>query len=149
MTAAATAYRLLKYGAVASLLVFLATCELLPLPAHSFGSRERTLIDSREALIRVIAGEAMGRRRSLFPGVPERTPDEVHASHPEAWRIRRTLLGYASAWEVTVSERVAGVERPGNWEGVFQADPCADRIEASWMVTYDDERPEAGGQGHR
>lgn len=140
MTLKATAYRALKYGAVAYLLTYLATCEVLPLPTHSLCVQESSLINSQEALLRVIANEGMGRRRSLFPGVPEQTPEVVYAANPEGWKIRRTLLGYASAWEVTAEERVTNVARPGTWEGIFQANLCADKIDPAWMVTYDDEQ---------
>lgn len=137
MTAKFTAYRILKFAGVAYLLTYLATCEAVPLPNATFCSQERAFIDSHEALRRVIAGKGMNRRQSLFPGTPERTPEEVYAANPGAWEIRRTLLGYSSAWAVTAMERVADVDRPGTWEGVFKANVCADEIEEAWMVNYD------------
>jgi len=127
-------------------MTYLATCEVLPLPAHSFCSQESSLINRQEARLRVIASEGMGRRGSLFPGVPEQTPEEIYAANPQGWQVRRTLLGSASAWEVIVEERVTNVARPSTWEGGFQANLCADKIDAAWMVTYDDERSGSAGR---
>lgn len=86
----------------------------------------------------------MRKRRSLFPGVPEQTPEEVYAANPQAWHIRRILLGYASAWEITVKERIASVDNPGVWEGIFLTNLCVDKVQEFWMVDYDNQPQERG-----
>lgn len=143
MPARTAIYRIVKYSAVGYLLIYLATCEVLPLPTHSYCSQERSLIDSREVILRVIGRDGMSTRQTYFPDIPYKNPEEIYAANPNGWRATRTLFfwGNGAAWEITASERVDNVKRPGSWEGIFFTNLCATGIEASKMVTYDDELP--------